>query len=347
MMLPPWGIKRRIRVAAWLVVPCVPASRVPRVVLGVLLAAAVVAGLPSAGARANPSPQDLTRQLSDAGHQLETVVEQYDATTVRLTGTRSQQAAVAAQMDPVARAIDGLQAQIGMYAAGLYEHVGGPIGGLLSAGTPGELIDQLAMLDHLGAVTRRQLDELHDQQQRYARQQQDLSVLAGQQSAQQADLAAKKARIQGQIAQLNQLRFALYGGRNPVTPRDRYVPPYLPGPAGVAVRFAFAQLGKPYRWGAAGPDGFDCSGLTMAAWRAAGVSLPHSAALQWGAVAHLSQRELQPGDLVFYYGNIQHVAIYIGDGKVIHAPTYGEDVTIAAVGTAPIHGFGRPALPTG
>ena len=307
-----------------------------------VLVALPAAAVPTATAHADPSPQELGQQLNDAGHQLETVVEQYDATTVRLSATRVQQAAATAQMAPVARAIDALQAQIGTYAAGLYEHVGGPIGGLLSAGSPGELIDQLTVLDHLGAVAHRELATLHEQQRRYTQQEQDLDVLIGQQSAQQADLAAKRTRIQGQIAQLNQLRSALYGGRDPGTPRDRYVPPYLPGQAGAAVRFAYAQLGKPYRWGAAGPDGFDCSGLTMAAWRAAGVSLPHSAALQWAQVAHLGQGQLQPGDLVFYYGNIQHVAIYIGDGKVIHAPTYGEDVTIAPVGTAPIHGYGRP-----
>ncbi|OLB74934.1 MAG: hypothetical protein AUI14_22360 [Actinobacteria bacterium 13_2_20CM_2_71_6] len=82
----------------------------------------------------------------------------------------------------------------------------------------------------------------------------------------------------------------------------------------------------------------------MASWRAAGVSLPHSAALQWATVAHVSRDQLEPGDLVFYYGNIHHVAIYIGDGKVIHAPTYGEDVVIAAVDHQPVHGFGRPRL---
>ena len=132
---------------------------------------------------------------------------------------------------------------------------------------------------------------------------------------------------------------------NPVTPHDRYVPAYQPGPAGVAIRYAYAQLGKPYAWGAAGPDAFDCSGLTMASWGAAGVSLPHSSTLQWAQVAHVSRGQLQPGDLVFYYGNIHHVAIYIGDDKVIHAPTYGEDVTIAPIDHAPVFGYGRPAGP--
>ncbi len=80
----------------------------------------------------------------------------------------------------------------------------------------------------------------------------------------------------------------------------------------------------------------------MASWRAAGVSLPHSAALQWAQLAHVSRSQLEPGDLIFYYRDIHHVAIYIGDDKMIHAPTYGEAVEIAPIDNAPIYGYGRP-----
>jgi cell wall-associated NlpC family hydrolase len=245
-------------------------------------------------------------------------------------------------MVPVEQAMDALATRIGQYSAGLYEHAGGSVGALIAAASPDNLLDQLTMLDHLGSVTRRQIDALTIERQRYDGQRRELDTLLAQQGAQQADLAAKRTRIEAQIAQLNQLRYTLYGGRSPVTPRDRYVPPYQPGPAGVAVRFAYGQLGKPYRWGAAGPNSFDCSGLTMASWKAAGVGLPHSAALQWAQVTHVPRDQLRPGDLVFYYGNIHHVAIYIGEGKVIHAPTYGEDVTIAPIDEAPLHGYGRP-----
>jgi cell wall-associated NlpC family hydrolase len=286
----------------------------------------------------------LSQQLSDASQQLETVIEQYDSTQVRLSATQARRAVLTAQMAGLERTMCALEDQIGRYSAGLYEHSGaGPVAGLLAAGSPGALLDELTMLDHLSSVTHRQTTELRGQQQRYAQQQADLDVLFAQQGAQQADLAAKRTRIEAQIAQLQQLRFTLYGGRPPATPHDRYVPPWAPGPAGVAVRFAYGQLGKPYQWGAAGPASFDCSGLTMASWRSAGVGLPHSAALQWLQVAHVSRDQLQPGDLVFYYGNIHHVAIYIGDDKVIHAPTYGEDVRIAPIDDAPIHGYGRPA----
>jgi len=88
------------------------------------------------------------------------------------------------------------------------------------------------------------------------------------------------------------------------------------------VSFAYAQLGKPYRYGAAGPGGFDCSGLTMRAFRRAGVRLPHKAAGQHGAA--VSRRAARAGDLVKWGG--WHVGVYVGDGWVIHAPKPGDRV---------------------
>ncbi|MFD0594195.1 C40 family peptidase [Catellatospora coxensis] len=107
--------------------------------------------------------------------------------------------------------------------------------------------------------------------------------------------------------------------------------------------FAYKQLGKPYVWAADGPNGYDCSGLTLAAWRAAGVSLYHQAATQWREVAHISRSQLLPGDLVFYSG-LGHVALYVGSGKVIHAPTTGEVVKIASVDMMSPYGYGRVRL---
>ncbi|OLB74933.1 MAG: hypothetical protein AUI14_22355 [Actinobacteria bacterium 13_2_20CM_2_71_6] len=180
---------------------------------------AVLACLPGAAARANPTPHELSQQLDAASQQLETVIEQYNSTRVRLSATQAQQAALAAQMAPVARAIDALENQIGTYSAGLYEHIdGGPVTALIAAGSPGDLLDQLTMLDHLSAATRRQVSELQKEQQRYAQQKRDLDLLLAQQTVQQTDLATKRTRIEAQIAELRQLRFTLYGGHTPYTP---------------------------------------------------------------------------------------------------------------------------------
>ena len=102
------------------------------------------------------------------------------------------------------------------------------------------------------------------------------------------------------------------------------------------------QIGDAYVYGAAGPDAWDCSGLTMAAWGAAGVGLPHSSSAQFSSAPQVSTSALQPGDLVFYYSPISHVAIYIGNGKIVHAANPSYPVKVDPVGSMPISGAVRP-----
>lgn len=108
-------------------------------------------------------------------------------------------------------------------------------------------------------------------------------------------------------------------------------PPANGSRAQAAIAFAKSQLGKPYSYGASGPGSYDCSGLTGAAWKAAGVSLPRTSRAQAGAGTSVSLSNLQPGDLVFYYSPISHVALYVGGGQVIHAPSSGKSVSYAPV----------------
>ena len=108
------------------------------------------------------------------------------------------------------------------------------------------------------------------------------------------------------------------------------------------MEFALAQVGEPYVYGGAGPNSWDCSGLTMMAWKAAGVSLPHGAKAQYGSTPHISKSELQPGDLVFFYNPIHHVGIYAGNDKVVHAPKPGDVVSVDPLGYMPFAGASRP-----
>ena len=105
------------------------------------------------------------------------------------------------------------------------------------------------------------------------------------------------------------------------------------GRAGKVLQYACAQLGDPYVWAADGPSSFDCSGLTLRAWEAAGVSLPHNADAQsrYGTRVTPTPAALQPGDLVFFHRPISHVGIYIGNGLMIHAPHTGTVVKLAKV----------------
>jgi cell wall-associated NlpC family hydrolase len=113
--------------------------------------------------------------------------------------------------------------------------------------------------------------------------------------------------------------------------------------AGIAVNAAESQLGVPYLFAAESPGvAFDCSGLTKFAWGQAGVYLPHQSGAQFGSIPHVSQSEIQPGDLLFYRSPIGHVAMYIGGGSLIQATRPGDVVKIAAVNWAKVVGIGRP-----
>ncbi|MFE6333828.1 NlpC/P60 family protein [Streptomyces sp. NPDC057798] len=113
-----------------------------------------------------------------------------------------------------------------------------------------------------------------------------------------------------------------------------------------AIAFARAQIGKPYVWGATGPDSYDCSGLTQAAWNAAGISLPRTTYDQVNAGTTVSLANALPGDLVFFYDDVTHVGIYIGNGMMIHAPkpgTYVREESVYYDGEGSIHSVVRPA----
>jgi cell wall-associated NlpC family hydrolase len=115
----------------------------------------------------------------------------------------------------------------------------------------------------------------------------------------------------------------------PSTATVAAAPAAAPTPAAqVAVDTALAQQGKPYVWGGAGPDSFDCSGLTQYAYAAAGISLPHSSSMQSTMGAPVAYADLQPGDLVFFYSPVSHVGMYIGNGQMVHAGTSGDVVKV-------------------
>ncbi|MDG9716539.1 NlpC/P60 family protein [Streptomyces sp. DH24] len=109
-----------------------------------------------------------------------------------------------------------------------------------------------------------------------------------------------------------------------------------------AVRFAVRQIGKPYQWGAEGPRAYDCSGLTSEAWAHAGRSVPRTSQEQWARLERVPLRELRPGDLVVYFPEATHVALYLGDGMVVQAPRPGARIKVSPIAANPVLGAVRP-----
>lgn len=160
--------------------------------------------------------------------------------------------------------------------------------------------------------------------------------------AAKAKVQATQAKDDAQQTQDQLAEFGVEGG---------WDYPGLPTPKGTgpgaraAIEFARAQLGEPYVWAAAGPDAWDCSGLTMMAWAAGGISLPHYSAAQYQLTKHITAADLQPGDLVFWGtspNTIHHVALYIGNNEIIQAPRTGDVVKVSPLFASAPDFFGRP-----
>jgi cell wall-associated NlpC family hydrolase len=305
----------------------------------------IVVIAPATTAHAEPTASELQQQIDQASADLEKIVEQYNKVTEQLKASQAAAADVTARLASTQASLDAANVRVSQLAANVYK--GGAISTmsvLLNTERGETFFDTLVSLEQIARGQRQEISGYTELRLRYDAQKTELDRLLGEQAAQQRNLATTRDRITTDLAKLNDLKRRVQastpppatsgGGTNPA-------PPYVAGRAGIAVRYAYGALGKPYEWAADGPGSYDCSGLTMAAWQAAGVSLPHNAEMQWYRVPHISRGALQPGDLVFYH-NLGHVAIYVGGGKVIHAPTFGDVVKISSVDMSPPYGYGRP-----
>jgi len=271
------------------------------------------------------------------------------------------------------------QASVDKLAAAQY--MGGRTDGMdamLTATSPQGLIDQLAVQRVMAAEMSAQMKSYRDigrqaalAEEASAKSAAQAKTAAEQAAAVRADLQSKQSRLQLQIAVVKSQYQALTPSQRealaamppiPAPPAPDAAPPdpgVLAAPpdgippgdiappgggspeAGTVIQAALSRIGSPYVWGGSGPSSFDCSGLIMWSFQHAGVSLPHSsqALAQGGQPVDPSQ--MQPGDIVTFYSDASHAGIYIGDGMMVHASTYGTPVRVAPVDNAPIHNVRR------
>jgi cell wall-associated NlpC family hydrolase len=306
-----------------------------------------VAGI-GTSAGASPSISQLESQINQSWNSLEPVVEQYNLVHEQLQDDQAKSVTLEQQVRPLQAQVDQALDQVGAMSASLYEN--GPdtsVGALLASGSAATLADQLTDLDQVARGRAAMVRDASDLLTKYTAQKQRLDSLIARETQQDKELAARKASIQAQVDSLQKLRQQTYGSSGAVGATIEPVAcPYelIGGKGGIAAKTACDQVGKPYKWAAAGPDSFDCSGLTEFAWAAAGVKLGHYTKWQWSDTKPVSRNELQPGDLVFYFNDVHHMSIYVGGDWVVHAPTTGDVVRMTKLDNSglPIEGFRRP-----
>jgi cell wall-associated NlpC family hydrolase len=306
--------------------------------------ATALAVIPGGSANAAPSPAEIDRSIKDLGIKLDAINEQYNSANVRLQATRAKQLTLAAQIKTYKVKTDAYEQRVDEIGASAYKNGrAGMVNVLLSGGSPETVLDQLTVLDVISRDQSGTIEGLLKAKRPLDDAKRKLDAEVGQQAAVEKKLREAKAALNKELVKFR----ALKAQQTPRASRSTTRPPVYDGPAQgrgrTVVEFAFAQLGKPYVFGADGPGSYDCSGLTMAAWRQVGVSLPHSAHEQYEQEPKVSKANLQPGDIVFFYSPIHHNGIYIGNGTVIHAPQEGEYVEKIAMSAMPYSGAVRPS----
>lgn len=321
--------------------------------LATSLAAALAATallLPGTAAHAQPTLEEIEGQIDQAWRELEPLIEEYNR-------VRSELAANQEKSEQLGEEIAPLELKVSIAASELDEivarqYMGGQMSAfnsLLTSGSPTRFMEQLTLLDYVAREQREQIDAARAVRADYEQQKADIDALIAEQEEQKADLEQRTAEIEDELARLEDLREqaqAQQASPPASDPGGLYLDscPAAPasGAGATAAGFACDQIGKPYAWGAAGPDSYDCSGLTQAAWAAAGVSLTHYTGAQWNEGVPVSRAEARPGDLVFFYDNLSHVGLYVGNGLMVHAPQAGDVVRMRDIDIMPIAGFRRP-----
>ncbi|MFE3636669.1 NlpC/P60 family protein [Streptomyces sp. NPDC059168] len=303
------------------------------------------------------TPAEVKARVDKLYHEAETATEKYngskekaDAAQRRLNSLRDETARRQQKLDTARDALGSLAAA--QYRDGTIA----PSWQLALSSHPDRYLDGAAFAERAGdrqaGTVARVREQLREIEQLRGASRVELKSLR----SRQAEVRRHKRTVTGKLVEARRLLARLtppersrVAGDGTTGHSSRSTPEQAgsvaaPGSrAGAAVAYAYQKLGSPYVWGATGPDAFDCSGLVQAAYRSAGVSLPRTTYAQINAGRRVPRSQLQPGDLVFFYSGISHVGIYIGNGRMIHAPNPSAPVRVAPVDEMPFAGATRVA----
>ncbi|GGV78875.1 hypothetical protein GCM10015535_14270 [Streptomyces gelaticus] len=324
-------------------------------------AAAPVAPDPAAPAGANRSVSQLLSELRQLYQKAEEATEKYNGTAAELKKRAAQAKKLDAELVAARSALSGSRDEAGRLARQQYQGRSdfSSYVRLLLSPDPEHLLDQEHVLRHAAAAraatvkrltgAEERADELATESRKVLDRQQ---VLAAKQKKQRDTVRSRLKAVEKVLATLSgpQLtELSRLEQRDTKKAQGALVasgalsstrPPSEAG--GEAVKYAIAQVGKPYLWGAEGPESFDCSGLTSQAWAKAGRVIPRTSQEQWRQLRKVPTNALRPGDLVIYFPKATHVALYLGNGLVVQAPRPGSRVKVSPVASNPLLGAVRP-----
>jgi cell wall-associated NlpC family hydrolase len=332
-------------------------GRRPAVVLALCAAATLIAP----PIQAAPARNDHQSGIDRLSNQISSLDEDYNDARIRLAKVDRQIRDLGVAKEEADRQLEALRRKASARAAAAYR-TGMPDLLLVLFGSTSiaDFSKRLGVATRIGDWESGVMTDLEIANQRSEVQAETLRKELTKARALTNSIAQKRAALRTKVDQQKRLleqqraREAASSRRRgaeqaPSAIRDRQAnlpAPALPSAGNVrnVLQAAYGQIGKPYAWGAGGPGSFDCSGFTSFAWRAAGISLPHSSRAQYAATKRVGRADLQPGDLVFFGSPIHHVGIYVGDNKMIDSSTYGHPVGVRSLNRRGYVGAGRPGV---
>jgi cell wall-associated NlpC family hydrolase len=280
-----------------------------------------------------PSLKDLVAEATQLSNEVDSLGQQYDGLKIQLGHANSEVKIAKLAAARADAAMAGSQKAVAQLAAMGYMNGGmDPTLQMLTSGNPNQFLSQASTVQQLNDEASMRLSALQREQ---------LAAQRAQTTAKEEIATANQlqSQINGKVktihAKLNVLNSSAMSQAMAVFDQTGSYPnivlPEATNVGTTALRAALTQRGKPYVWGAAGPDSYDCSGLVMWAFAQEGISLPHYTGDQWNSGMHVSRADLEPGDLVFFFADISHVGIYIGNGLMVDAPSTGQVVQVQPV----------------
>lgn len=305
-----------------------------RIVAGIGAVAAGSLILPGGVAYAEPTKEDVEKKISDLEKEAGLIVDDYNAAKEDYDAAKKKYKELDEQVGDEEERYNKLRKKVAQFASANYRgnDLDAPTT-VLAAETPEELLGKSADVGYLSENQKTQLDEFEGATKRLIKLKKESKSALKDSKEKKSEIEEKKEKVEEKIDKQEDL-LAEFPDADPATGGDdsggQSYSGAASGDARAALDFAYAQLGKPYVYGGTGPNGFDCSGLTMRAWGAAGVSLPRTTYAQAGVGQAVSRDALQPGDLLFFSGQ-GHMGMYVGGNQMIHAPRTGKNVEVVSL----------------
>lgn len=304
-----------------------------RIVAGIGAVAAGSLILPGGIAHAEPTKEEVKKKISDLQEDAGKIVDDYNAAKEDYDTAKKKYDGLDKQVGDEEERYNKLREKVAGFASANYRagELDSPTR-VLAAKSPDELLGKSADLGYLSDNQKTQLDEFEGSTERLIKLKKESKDALKDTKGEKDKIEKKKDKVEDKIDKQEDL-LAEFPDADPSSGGNDSGQSYggsASGNAKAALDYAYSQLGKPYVYGGTGPNGFDCSGLTMRAWGAAGVSLPRTTYAQAGVGQSVSRDALQPGDLLFFSGN-GHMGMYVGGGQMIHAPRTGKNVEVVSL----------------